>query len=492
MTNLQNHDISLDKIDELYFRVTADSGILREIHDHFSFYAEGYKFMQKYRMGLWDGLIRLMRLDNCKLYTGLIPDLIEFAKKRNYSIKVNDPIIYDVKEQVSEYLKTIESKLAFPPRDYQIDLCEKALNINKCIASSSVGSGKSMIIYTYSRFITEVLNGTVLIVVPTVSLVSQMIGDFIAYCKDYNIEDDCYGIQAGVSKNFGDKKYIVSTWQSLATIKFNEWFSKFDAIVIDECHLSEGRSITDIINKCNNAKFRLGTSGSIKDSKTHILILKGLIGPIVQLTTTKQLMDRGILSNLEIHNLVLNYPDEDKLLMVSNDSYQKELKYVLFYETRNNLICNIAKQETGNTLILFTYIEHGKLLVDKLKDSGKKIYFIDGSINADERELIRENIESEIGVIIVASYGTTSTGINYKNLHTIIFSSPYKSHVKVVQSIGRVLRLHSSKKTAKLIDICDNLSSSNTSINFLLRHSIERLKLYKKEQFVVKQINIDI
>lgn len=487
-----DYDLELSKIDELYFLVkSSDYGILHEINDYFSFFVEGYKYMQKYRIGIWDGRARLFRLSDCKLYSGLIPDLLEFANKRNYSIKINDPLIYDIKDQVDVFLKTVPDILTFPPRDYQLSMCEKALKLNKCIVSSPVGSGKSGLAYLYSRFISDKLNGNVLIIVPTVSLVSQMIGDFKAYCKDYNIEQDCYGIQAGISKNLNNEKYVVSTWHSLIK-QPKSWFNYFDAIIIDETHLAEGTSITNIINKCNHVKYKLGMSGSIKDSKTHQLTLKGIIGPIIQSTTTKQLMDRGILSNLEIHNIVLNYPQEAKDLLVTNDSYQKELKFVLFYEQRNNLICNIAKQETGNTLILFTYIEHGKLLLDKLKDSGKKLYFIDGSIESSERELIRENIESETGVIIIASYGTTSTGINYKNLHTIIFSSPYKSHVKVVQSIGRVLRLHSSKKTAKLIDICDNLSVKNSSINFLLRHSIERLKLYKKEQFDVKQININL
>lgn len=495
--------LKITKINELYHHIDSELSILKEINSYFSFRPEGYKYMTAYKNGQWDGFIRIFKINNQLLYSGLIPDLISFCNDRNYSYQFKDESI-NIEKELNEFLETIPSIFNFEPRDYQLEYVKQCLRLNKAIANSPTGSGKSAILYLYSRFILDKMNGNILIVVPTISLVTQMVNDFKSYCKDIDIESLIYPITAGVSKDkklLKDKRIIISTWQSIYK-QLKSFYSFLNtnnypghgALIIDECHLAESGSFTKIIDNCSDIVFKLGTTGSLKSGKLHELQLKGLIGSEIKLTNTKELMDSGLLSNLEIHNIILSYSKEEKELMFNNSDYFKEVNYVLSHIKRNNLITNIVLKESGNILVLFNMIDHGKLLFDlisKKLESNRKIYYIDGSSSLDEREQVRIIAEENDGIIIIASYGVFSTGVNIKRLHTVIFAHPFKSLVKNIQSIGRTLRLHESKSSAKLIDFCDDFVYEE-KVNHLFRHSIERLKIYKEEQFNVKNIRVNI
>ena len=240
-------------------------------------------------------------------------------------------------------------------------------------------------------------------------------------------------------------------------------------------------------------KYKFGLTGTLDGTEVNPLILQGLFGPVRKVITTSELMDQKHLAELSIKALVLKYPDEIRKL-VSTYDYQAEMDFLTQSSIRNKFIKNLALSLSGNTILLFQYVEkHGKVLYDMLaKESiDRNVFFISGDVSGEKREEIRKIIETETNAIIVASYGTSSTGINIKNLSNVIFASPSKSRVRNLQSIGRGLRTSETKTTATLYDIADNLSWKSKK-NYTLLHFLERVRMYNGEKFKYKVYNINL
>ena len=333
-----------------------------------------------------------------------------------------------------------------------------------------------------------------LLIVPTVSLVEQMAGDFKDYSSHngWNAEAYCQKIYQGKDRNI-TKPIVISTWQSLYEMD-RKYFSKFDFIIGDEAHLFAAKSLTDIMTKLPNAYYRVGTTGTLDGSLTHKLTLEGYFGAVYKTITTKELMDRKEVAELEIKSLVLRYP-ERVCKVVQGMDYFEEMDYIVSNEARNKFVTNLALSLEGNTLVLFQFVEkHGKLLhemIEKKGHDGRKVYLVFGGVDADEREEIRRIVETEKDAIIVASYGTFSTGINIRNLHNVIFASPSKSRIRNLQSIGRGLRLGDNKDKATLYDIADDLRHKDY-INYTLKHYAERIKIYHEEKFKINTYKIEL
>lgn len=229
-------------------------------------------------------------------------------------------------------------------------------------------------------------------------------------------------------------------------------------------------------------------------SDVHKLVLEGLFGSVFRATNTSKLIEKKQLSSFKIKCLVLKYSDEI-CKSQKNIEYQAEMDFIVKNEARNNFIKNLVLSLNGNSLVLFQYVEkHGKILYELIKKNakeGRKVFFVSGKTEAEDREIIRAITEKEKDAIIVASYGTFSTGINIKNLHNIIFASPSKSRIRNLQSIGRVLRLGNDKTEAILFDISDDFRIGKY-VNFTLKHFAERLSIYDQERFSYKIYNIDL
>jgi intein/homing endonuclease len=355
-------------------------------------------------------------------------------------------------------------------------------------------SGKSAIIYLIARWHQHQGRKT-LIIVPTTSLCHQMFGDF----KEYSSMDSAWdvnenvGIVMGGKEKSTNKPIIVATWQSIYK-QPPSYFSQYESIIGDEAHLFSGKSLTTIMNKAVLAKFRVGTTGTLDGTKTHELVLTGLFGPVRRVTTTRELMDAKQLAELNITCLQLGYSDADRKAM-KGMNYQQEIDWIVTHPKRNTFISNLALKQTGNTLLLFQYVEkHGKVLFEMLKerkDPNRKVFFIHGKVEAEVRDHVRKITEHETDAIIVASNGVFSTGTNIRNLHSIIFASPSKSRVRNLQSIGRGLRRSDTKDSCELFDIGDDLSWK-TKKNHTLRHMIERIKIYNTEKFNYKIIHVPL
>ena len=476
----------IEKVNEVYNKVkTDDRGIAEELSAYFTFKVPGYQFMPAYRNKFWDGQIRLYNTSTQMLYSGLNNYVIMFAKERGYEVEFEYDNSAD-NYSVAEAKKFIEEeKFTMVPRDYQLEAYVDAIRYKRGLFISPTASGKSFIIYMIMR---KLLRQT-LIIVPTTTLVHQMYSDFEEY--GFNSEKYCHKIFSGKDKNT-DKPVVITTWQSIYKLR-KDWFKKFDVVIGDEAHLFKAKSLTSILEKMEDTEYRFGFTGTLDGTQTHKLVLEGLFGPAQKVISTKELMDSGTLADFKIKILALKYHDEIRKI-VSKMDYQAEMDFLVSHEGRNKFIKNLALSLEGNTLLLFQYVEkHGKILEEMIKEEAgdRKVFFIHGGVKGEERDDIRGIVEKENNAIIVASYGTFSTGVNIKNLHSIIFASPSKSKIRNLQSIGRGLRKSDTKDSAMLYDIADDLSWKSTS-NFTLKHLMERVKIYDEEKFDYKLYSIGL
>ena len=491
----------ISKVNETFLRIECEPSVERELSEHFCFFVPGYRFMPSYRNRMWDGKIRLFDQRKKTLYCGLFKYLKEFCELRDYHVIIDDKNGNPEEIQkpdisyITEGLSLTASGKSITPRDYQLEALEHALAHKKSLLLSPTASGKSLIIYMAIRAFLDAQDSNVLLIVPTTSLVEQMYSDFGDYSQtdDWNHEEECHRIYSGREKYNINKRIIITTWQSIYKEKM-DWFQDFGMVIGDEAHNFKAKSLTAILEKCVNAEYRMGTTGTLDGTQTHQLVLEGLFGPVYRVTTTKKLIDDQALSDLQINVLVLKYKDEICKAMTSNN-YQQELDFIVQYTPRNNFIANLALDQSGNTLVLFNYVEkHGKPLHSLLKEkinNKRKLFYVSGETDVDTRESIREITEKEKDAIIVASIGTFSTGINIRNLHNIIFASPSKSQIRVLQSIGRGLRKSDSGQSTKLYDIADDLHWKSKK-NYTLQHAAERIKIYSKEKFTYKLYDINI
>ena len=483
-------DIVCGLKDQSMLKIELEDGIAAELSEYFSFYVPGYKFMPAYKHKVWDGKIRLFNKMTGELNAGLWLNLKKFAKDRSYVVETKETD-YGL-PLGDDNIPDIDFNLPLTLRDYQEEAVKLALKRNRAIILSPTGSGKSFIIYVIIKYYLERIeeNKKVLIIVPTTGLVEQLFNDFIDY--GMKAEDYVHKIYSGKDKKT-EKRVIISTWQSIYKLP-KKWFEQFGMIFGDECHGFKSKSLSSIMNKSTEAKYRFGTTGTLDGTLTHKLVLEGLFGPVFKAISTKQLQDNDTLAPLDIKILLLNY-DKNIRQSFGKRTYQDEINYIITHKNRNNFIKKLALNCEGNTLVLFLRVEtHGKILFDLInndKEEKRKAFFVSGEVATADREAIRGIVEKQKNAIIVASLGTFSTGVNIRNLHNIIFASPSKSQIRVLQSIGRGLRKSDNGKSTKLFDIADDLHWKKRQ-NYTLTHSAERLKIYKREQFKYKVVVVDI
>jgi superfamily II DNA or RNA helicase len=472
--------IHLRKINEVFMQVQAEPSVLQELSDQLTFLVPGAKFMPQVKNRFWDGKIRLLNTMTGLTYVGLVRFVQEFCYQRNYQFSLDDELIVATDDTPPKLPKSLTKE----PRDYQLKALKNAVNATRGIFLSPTASGKSLIIYLLSCFYKK----KTLIIVPTVSLVMQMKKDF----EDYAGKPlDIHCITAGVDK-VSTSPIVISTWQSIYKMPKN-WFSQFEVVIGDEVHIFKANSLKSIMEKLENCRYRFGFTGTLDGSQTNRVTLEGLFGPVQQVTTTSELMEQNHVANLKIKAIILQYTPEIRK-QAKDFTYQDEIDFLVRYEPRNKFIRNLALNLKGNTLVLFQYVEkHGKLLYDMMrdKDDTRKIFFIHGGVDAEDRENVRAIVEKENDAVIIASYGTFSTGINIRNLHNVVFSSPTKSRVRTLQSIGRGLRISDTKDAVTVYDIADDLKYK-TRMNFTLQHFTERLNIYNSEDFDYKIVSTEI
>ena len=465
--------------------VTSEfSHTVEEISQYFTITIPDSQFMRKGHRKYWDGKLRLYNKRNSTLYTGLLKNLIEFAKERKYSIDIDDNLIPDENwtlKDLDEFLRSLS--LPVNLRDYQKDALIICINKKRCVIESSTGSGKSLVIYSLIRYLKE---RKILLIVPTLTLISQMRSDFVKYSEDdkWNFDDNVHVITGGVAKE-SDKNVFLSTWQSLYNLE-KSYFEQFDSVIVDETHLAHSTSFRHILENSTNADERFGFTGTLQETETHLMTILGLLGQATKVTNTQELQKKKILSNINIDMILLKYPEEVCKRVVELN-YDEEIDVILENDKRNELILNLAEKGSGNILILTSQVKKsGVGLYDLINENAKNkdVFFIYGETDQQLREEVRWYAEEHDNVVIIATYQVFSTGVNIKNLRTILFAIAGKSKIRNLQSIGRGLRTHENKDHLKLIDIGDDFRYKN-KVNYAFKHFEERYKLYIKEGFPV-------
>jgi len=484
--------IIIDKKDEVYLKIEAEADIRRELGEYFTFEVPGFRFMPQYRNRVWDGKIRLFSYATGQIYAGLYPYIVNWCKENDVQIvdgaKIKDTEVEDSK--IDALIKAL--KIPLEIRDYQREAFIHSIRKNRCLLVSPTASGKSLIIYLMLIFnllrLKDTKQDKILIIVPTTSLVEQLYKDFKDY--GYNSDRNIHKIYSGHEKET-NKRVIISTWQSIYNLP-KKWFTQFGMVMGDEAHLFKAVSLTKIMTKLEKCKYRVGLTGTLDGTKTHKLVLEGLFGTVNKVVSTSELQEKKQLADLKIMCLVLQYDDVSRKF-INGKTYQEEMDFLVKNSRRNKYIRNLCLSLQGNTLCLFQYVEkHGETLRDLIieKADGRKVFYVYGGVEADEREQVRFITEKSENAIIVASYGTFSTGINIRNLHNIIFASPSKSRIRNLQSIGRGLRLKDNNSAATLYDIADDLSY-NEKENYTLAHFRERINIYNEEDFNYEIHNIE-
>lgn len=494
--------ITLTKKNEVYLRVDADYGVLLEMAEHFSFFVPNYKYMRAYKTGQWDGKIRLLNLRTKEIYVGLYDKILEFAqnKGRDYRVVLESNDFgspgaqQDVDtDEVMEFVESLNIHAhgkKINAHDFQFDGLVDVLRNKRKILISPTASGKSLMIYMIARWIQdkELERGEkILLVVPTVSLVEQLSKDFGDYSSatDWDVEENVHKIYSGKEKSLS-KDIIITTWQSLIKMKKTDLCAA-KCIIGDEAHTFNAKSLTTLMESMVNADWRVGTTGTLDNSLVNHLVLEGMFGKIQKLTTTAELQKRGIVAPIDIKIMSLIYPDSVKKSF-AKVKYTDEIAFINSYEQRNSFIRNLALSLEGNTIIMFRMVNHGKHLhkiISEKAHKKRKVFLVYGGTDVDVREEIRAIVEKEADAIIIASVGVFSTGVNIRNVHNIILAAPTKSKIKVLQSIGRGLRLSDNGKELALYDLIDNISWRKRR-NMTLNHGAERIKMYAEEGFKYK------
>jgi len=483
--------LTILKKNEVFLEIKAEPHVYYELADQFTFEVPGAKFMPQYQKKYWDGKIRLFNPQKGEIYVGLLDKIIQFCRDHEYKydfvenkyfglpFEVNEGIS---KEGVKDYMNAI---CRHQPRDYQIEGVYDALRYNRKLLISPTASGKSLMIYSIVRYFVE-RKKSILIVVPTTSLVEQMYKDFHDY--GWDVGSFCHKIYAGRERET-DSQVIITTWQSIYKLP-RKYFERFSVVIGDEAHQFKSKSLVSIMTKLGNAKYRFGFTGTLDGSTTHKWVLEGLFGPSYKIIKTDELMKKGHVATLDINVLLLKHPPQ------KFEVFEDEVQYIITHNRRNNFIKNLALDLKGNTLILFARVEgHGEPLYNLINNSNtilnRRVFFVHGGVDTQSREEVRDITERESDAIIIASYGTFSTGINIKNLHNVIFASPSKSRIRNLQSIGRVLRKGDNKTKATLYDIADDITYKSRK-NYTLNHLIERIKVYNEENFNYDIVNIPL
>jgi len=484
--------VHLKFINNVHVKVEAEPSTIMELGDQFTFFAENYKFNPKYRARVWDGKIRLVNNLTGYVYAGLAKHIKKFCDARGYSFSFDEELYYDnvSEHELREFINTLRIPEKYAVRDYQFDSILKCIRSNRRTLVSPTSSGKSLMIYILMRWY-QAHKG--LVIVPTIGLVNQMESDF----RDYGYAGNIHLSTQGLSKsNNIECDMVITTWQSLNNGKNKmpkPWYQQFGVVFGDEAHGAKATSLIQILSSLTDCKFRFGTTGTLDGTALNETTIEGLFGPKYKAVSTKELMDQGYVSKLKIKCIVLKY-DEPTSHAVKGKTYQEEIDFLINCEARNKFIRNLGLSLKGNKLVFFRIVDHGKTLHDLItRSTDHNVFYIDGSVSGDTREAIRKAIEEEENAILLASLGTTSTGVSINRLHHMIAASPSKSKIKVLQSIGRMLRLHEEKQEhgAVLYDIVDDLSYKSHQ-NFTLRHFLERTKIYDAEQFDYEIYNVKV
>lgn len=492
--------------DNLFLRIDEATELeIEQVRISLTKRIESWRFNPLVKRGVWDGYVTYIK-DDKWIPAGLWKYVIGVCKDYNFEVQVNgirrliDP---DINAEVFEqWALDFFNGSQITPRDYQIETAYNILKFRKCLAELATSAGKTLISFLTVAYMLEKKKAEkILFIVPNVSLVLQAHEDFHDYNYMNKVDLRIQQIFAG-QKIKSNKNIVIGTYQSLIK-KSVEYFEQFDAVIVDETHKAKSASIKTILQKCTKAQYRFGLSGTIpKDGTLDKLTLMSQTGPVISEIKASFLQDQGHIAKCLVKVIEMNYATDSQRIAFqelaqnkydSKDVFQLEQNFIINHAGRLDFIASVISRVPRNSLVLFHRIEHGKRLYEKLRqESNKRVYYVDGGTDKDIREEYKKKMEAGEEVVIVASYGTFSTGISIKKIHNIFFTESFKSEVIIRQSIGRGLRQHASKDRVLIIDFVDDIRTEEWD-NYLYKHGKARQAIYRQEKFDynIKRVNFE-
>ena len=383
---------------------------------------------------------------------------------------------YSVPSIAEEYIS-----LNLEPRDYQRESVVEALKQGRGVVVLPTSAGKTLVIGLIANTCVS-KNLKVLILVPNIQLVQQTYSDFI----DYGIDESLFSKWTG-NCEFTDTKIVIANNQILLSEKQNtDVLKNFNVVIVDECHkMASAEKITKLIKNLKSCHM-FGFTGSLPEDKFDIWSINRIFGSVIYHKKSIELRKEQYISKVRVATLEIEYKNIPQFSRPSMDNptagYEEETNWLQTNPFRTEIISKLVKSLDTNTLILVDRIAHGEFLLEQLKSKlheTKQIYFIQGSLEVEEREKIRELMERSNNVVCIAISKIFSTGISIKNLHNVLFAAIGKARIKIIQSIGRSLRLHHSKQIATIFDIAD------TCLTYGYKHYEERKRLYEAEKIPI-------
>jgi superfamily II DNA or RNA helicase len=455
---------------------------LSETRTHFSIKNEAARFAKRFGNRFMPSRLYAItptgRFDAC-LFFEIQKFLNEYYNEKNIDIH-HDFVKTVVPGKFNEKyggIKTL-SKLSLPLRDYQEDTVWKCIKSGRGVVVLATGGGKTLIIATLiDTLYCNTAFKKALIIVPNLGLVEQTFSDFNEYGVNFTMSK--WTGSHNVDKN---ADVIIANIGILQSKKTDlSFLDNVDLLLIDEVHMSrKGNQINKLIESiASNHKF--GFTGTLPENLLDQWNIIGKVGPVIIEKSSYELRQKDVISKATALLIELEYKTKP-LITGQVNRYKEELEFLFTSEFRNKIILNFTKKVNKNVLILVDYIKHGEQLYNVIKNnSDKQVFFVQGSVEVEDRERIKKIMEYKDNVICIAISKIFSTGINIKNLHYIVFAGGGKAKIKILQSIGRGLRKHHSKQQLIIVDIADQLQ-------YGIRHYNKRKEFYEQENINTQKI----
>lgn len=519
-------------------RITADKKFLQVIDSteleleqltySFTKKVDNY-FIIKKKLPHWDGEVKFIDKYG-RIPVGLWQEVKKLSDTYHFHLEIEgaDHLFNDKNYNPDDFDAWVDDFFveSFSPRDYQQEATRRLLKYRYCTEEISTSGGKTLIAFMMFRYLLErKIIKRMLYVVPNINLVTQTEEKFYEYEErcDHRPRWKSQCVFSGANNKDLNDRYsfesnqredniiniVFGTFQSLSK-KNLDYFKDFDAVCIDETHHAKANSIKTILMKCYNASYKFGLTGTLpKDNSCDSFIIQSYLGPKVYELHSADLISAGNATPVNVVGLELDYLDESlkkKLFDLRNvKSDEKDGSQLLNLEKdtaradrkRFTYVCQTIAKSTKNSLVLFSDIKnsYGRSIYDWLRENTQKnAYYIDGGTKADNREYYKKKMESEENVILVASVGTFSEGIDILNVHNIYIVESNKSEFIVRQILGRGMRLMAGKEKIMVIDFSDNYEYGTgfQKKNYLMRHADEREKIYKDKKFPFKRFKVKI
>ena len=457
----------------------SDTDLFETMREHFSVENTGARFARGRGRFMPRRKYVITPLGACEL--GL------YWEVRQYLIKnqINEPI--DITPALAKALKVgtdteIVTDFKFTLRNYQEEVIQKAIKLGTGTCVLGTGAGKTFttaaLIEQFYRASNDPDTFKCLMLVPDLGLVTQTFDEFI----NVGITYKCTKWTGKTKPDFTANVIIANIGIIQSQFEDHDWLRHIDLLIVDECHkITAGNKISKIVQQIKTPN-KFGFTGTLPEDQLNKWSIIGKLGPVIYEKNSYELRLENFLTNVNVKIMNINYSPRPHF--GGPTGYRDELEYIYNNDRRNTILQSLVRKLPNNTLIMVNHIAHGDIIMEYLeKIEGKKVYFIQGSVDVEERDRIKAIMEKETNVVVVAISAIFATGVNVKNLHNIIFASGGKSFIRTVQSIGRGLRKHDSKDKLIIFDMCDQL-------NYGVAHCDKRKDIYDKEKIRYKEVDI--